>query len=150
MNTIIEIIITGLLVPILPLLTAYVISYINKKKVEADNAISNANVQHYIFIASEAVKAVVSSISQTTVDVLKQNGTFNDKAAKEAFELAKINTINILGVAGVEILTDAFGDFDTFIEAKIEQIVKASKVGTTFTTVNTTVENNADTTISIG
>ena len=92
-----------------------------KKYIEAN--IKDKNVQKYLSIATDCVTDAVADIAQTFVDHVKEN-EWNDETKQIAFEKAKEKAILHLGVTGKELLEEALGDFDGWINTKIEAEVK--------------------------
>ncbi|MNN98883.1 hypothetical protein D3C81_2183900 [compost metagenome] len=66
-------------------------------------------------------------MNQTFVEASKKQGTFDDAAMAQAFQLAKTKAISIMGEAAREALKMAIGDMDAWIETKIEYFVNRNK-----------------------
>lgn len=92
-----------------------------KKYIEAN--IKDKNVQKYLSIATDCVTDAVADIAQTFVDHVKDK-EWNEETKQIAFEKAKEKAILHLGVTGKELLEEALGDFDGWINTKIEAEVK--------------------------
>lgn len=118
---------TAVIIPLLPILTAYVVAFIKKKTQELETKIQNDNANKYINIAENAISTSVGAVMQTYVDSLKKSGTFDSEAQNIAFSDAKVKALSIMGEATKEALKESYGDIDTFIDNKIEQYIKLYK-----------------------
>jgi serine/threonine protein phosphatase PrpC len=92
-----------------------------RKYIEAH--IKDANVRKYLALATDCVTDAVADVSQTVVDKVKDE-EWNDKTKNEAFEIAKEKALQHLGITGKSLLEEALGDFDGWINSKIEAEVK--------------------------
>jgi len=114
------------------LITAVVIPAIivlgNSLKKYIDANIKDKNVRKYLSIATDCVTDAVADIAQTFVDHVKDE-EWNDETKQIAFDKAKEKAILHLGVTGKELLEEALGDFDGWINTKIEAEVKRLEVG---------------------
>lgn len=106
---------------------AYLVAYMKKRTAELETSIENETAAKYITMASEAVAQAVTYTAQTFVDALKAEGGFTKEKQLEAFEKAKNKTLEILSNTAVEALGQIYGDFDTWLETKIEQAVRETK-----------------------
>lgn len=109
----------------------YLVAYMKKKTAELGATIENDTAAKYITMASDAVAQAVMYTAQTFVEALKAGGGFTKEKQLEAFNKAKAKTLEILGEAAVDALNSIYGDFDTWIETKIEQLCwETKKTGT--------------------
>lgn len=122
-------------VPILCLLItaggAYLVALLRKKTDQLQQELNNAAADKYMDMACDAAAQAVTYTAQTYVDTLKAEGAFTKEKQLEAFEKAKSKTKEILGAAVVEALGEIYGDFDAWLDTKIEQVcreIKASAV----------------------
>ena len=81
----------------------------------------------YIDMATEAVIQAVTYVAQTFADELKKDGAFNKDKQREAFYIAKSKVIEILGNTAVQTLNEIYGDFDVWLDTKIEEICREIK-----------------------
>ena len=121
-------ILTAVVVPLLVALTGYLVAFINTKINELKGKMQAQELVKYVGVAEDAITASVNLVSQTIVDYLKANGGWNEEAAKNAFAVAKARALQIMGTAAVEVLQMAYGDVDAWLNAKIEEAVRAGKV----------------------
>lgn len=126
-NELISTIVYGVLIPILPILTAYLVQVLKAKTTEAQTKIDNVTINKYIDIAEDAVCTAVTSVTQTYVDSLKASGSFDAEAQKKAFEEARIKAITIMGDTAKETIETTYGDLNAWLDNKIEYYVGRNK-----------------------
>ena len=85
--------------------------------------VKDKRVQKYLIIATDCVSDAVLDIAQTFVDHVKDE-EWNDDTKQEAFNKAKEKALKHLGITGKALLEEALGDFDGWINSKIEAEVK--------------------------
>lgn len=115
-------------VPVLCLLItaggAYLVALLRKKTAQLQKELDNHTADKYMEMACDAVAQAVTYTAQTFVDNLKDGGAFTKEKQLEAFEKAKGKTLEILGDTVVEALGEIYGDFDVWLETKIEQVCR--------------------------
>lgn len=77
----------------------------------------------YLEIATSCTIDAVGDIAQTFIDKLSEE-EWNEETKQEAFNKAKEKVIKHLGITGRALLEEALGDFDSWINSKIEAEVK--------------------------
>lgn len=87
--------------------------------------------------------------AQTFVDSLKAEGKFTKEKQLEAFQKAKDKALEILGDTVVKALNEVYGDFDAWIETKIEQACRADKAPTAKQAADTAATTAAATAASV-
>lgn len=117
---VITLIITAVIIPA-------IVKGLNLGAKALESKIGNQNFTKYIGIAEGAVETAVVSIGQTFVDTLKKEGSFDQGAKEEAFSQAKETAIKIMGKAAKDTVSNAYGDFNTWIDNQIEKHVKLLK-----------------------
>ena len=115
------------LVPILPLLTTYIIYWLKIKIDELKEQIANAKFNKYLDILHELITSNVIMVNQTLVDALKKEGIFTKEDQIEAFNIVKTNVLNSLQTEAVLILKSVIDDLDTYINTEIEAAVRINK-----------------------
>lgn len=120
-------ILTVVLIPILPTITAYLIAVLKKKISEVEARVNNDTLKKYIDIAEKIIETSVTSVSQTFVDDLKKNAVFDKAAQSEAFQMAKSKILSALGEGAKLALSEAYGDLGKYIDSRIEFYVRQSK-----------------------
>jgi hypothetical protein len=116
------------IVPLLGILTAYVVKFINIKSVEIQNKVENDNADKYIGMVADTVSACVIATNQTYVEALKKQNAFTAEAQKEAFNLTYNAVMAILTEEAKAYLAEIYGDVAAYITNKIEAEVNISKI----------------------
>ena len=118
-------------VPILCLLItaggAYLVALMRRETAQIEKEIGNETVSKYMDMAVDAVAQAVAYTAQTFVDALKAEGKFTKEKQLEAFQKAKGKALEIRGDTVVNVLDEVYGDFDAWIETKIEQACREDK-----------------------
>ena len=118
-------------VPILCLLItaggAYLVALFRKKTAQLQQELDNDTASKYMDMACEAVTQAVTCTAQTFVDALKAEDAFTMDKQLEAFDMARNKAKQILGNAALEALNEIYGDFDAWLETKIEQVCRDIK-----------------------
>lgn len=99
----------------------YVVALLRRRTAQIQQELDNETASKYIDMAYDAVAQAVTFTAQTIVDALKAEGAFTKEKHLEAFETAKSKTLEILGATAVKALGEIYGDFDTWLETRIEQ-----------------------------
>ena len=114
-------------IPLLGILTTYLVKLIRKKNKELDEKVSNKISKKYIDMLADTITDCVVSTNQTYVDALKEANAFDKEAQKKAFELTYNKIMNVLTEEAKEYLTAIYGDLEIYITTKIESEVKLYK-----------------------
>ena len=124
-------------VPVLCLLItaggAYLVALLRREANQIQQQIDNDTASKYMDMACDAVAQAVTYTAQTFVDTLKAEGAFTKEKQLEAFERAKDKTLEILGGAALTALDEIYGDFDVWLDTKIEQVCREIKTPATGT-----------------
>lgn len=115
------------IVPLLAVLTGYLVQWIKAKTAEATEKNQKDVFDKYITMLGETITKCVSATNQTYVDALKQAGSFDAKAQKHAFEMTLNAVLNLLGQDAIEYLGAIHGDLTDYLTTLIEAEVKAQK-----------------------
>lgn len=115
------------IIPLLGLLTKYLISWLNKKNKQLETEIDNELFQKYFNMTNETIHQCVIAMNQTYVNSLKNQNKFDSEAQKKAFSEVYKNVMNILGEEAVVYLNNAVGDLNAYITSRIENEVKENK-----------------------
>jgi Na+/phosphate symporter len=128
-NNTLNLITNLLLIPLISVLTTFLIALIRKKTLDIEQSIKEKRLSKYINRAEDAICTAVAAISQTYVDTLKKTSAFTSIEQQKAFGMAKQRALTIMGKATLEALQDALGDGDVYawINNKIEYYVKYNK-----------------------
>jgi len=115
------------IIPLLGVLTTFLVAYINKKKEALKTQVDNTLYHKYIDLLSQTITDCVIATNQTYVDSLKASGTFDIDAQKKAFEDTCNNVLAILSDDAKEYLSVALGDLQAYIANRVEAEVKLNK-----------------------
>lgn len=115
------------IIPLLGILTAYVVKFINAKSAEIQNQVDNDTADKYIAMLSDTISACVIATNQTYVEALKKENAFTAEAQKEAFNLTFNAVMAVLTEDAKAYLTEIYGDLTAYITNKIEAEVNISK-----------------------
>ena len=115
------------IVPLLAVLTGYLVQWIRAKTAEATEKNQKDVFDKYITMLGETIAKCVSATNQTYVDALKKAGSFDAEAQKHAFEMTLNAVMNVLGKDAIEYLTAIYGDLTGYLTTLIEAEVKAQK-----------------------
>lgn len=116
-----------IILPLLGILTKYLVAWISAKTDELKQQKDNELYDKYLDLLETTITDCVIATNQTYVDTLKAEGKFDAEAQKLAFQKTYEAVMSILTEDAKEYLIHAIGDFDAFVNAKIEANVKAGK-----------------------
>lgn len=114
-------------IPLLGILTTYVVKWLNAKETETLNKVENDKADKYVAMLFETVRDCVSATTQTYVDSLKKQGSFDAEAQKVAFQMTFDAVMGVLTEDAKEYLASAYGDLTIYLTNRIEAEVKAQK-----------------------
>jgi hypothetical protein len=115
-------------IPLLGILTAYFVKFINAKSNEIQQKVDNDTADKYIAMVTKTISECVIATNQTYVEALKKQNAFTSEAQKEAFKLTYDAVMAVLTNEAKEYLTAIYGDLTAYITAKIEAEVNISKI----------------------
>ena len=115
-------------IPLLGILTAYIVKFINIKSTEIQANVDNDTANKYIAMVTETISACVIATNQTYVETLKKKNAFTAEAQKEAFQLTYNAVMAILTDEAKAYLAEIYGDVTAYITHKIEAEVNISKI----------------------
>lgn len=115
------------IIPLLGVLTTYLIIFINKKSEQAKEAIDNELYNKYIDMLQDTVIRCVIATNQTYVEALKNKNAFDKEAQKQAFQMTYDSVMAILTDDAKAYLNSAVGDLQVYITKLIEAEVNANK-----------------------
>lgn len=114
--------------PLLGILTAYIVKFIQAKAEELNSKNTNEILNKYLTMLSDTVINCVIATNQTYVDSLKSQGKFDAEAQKIAFEMTYNAVINVLNDDAKKYLTNVYGDLSIYITNMIEAEVNRNKI----------------------
>lgn len=115
-------------IPLLGILTAYIVKFINAKSLEIQNKVDNDTADKYIAMLDDTICACVIATTQTYVESLKKENAFTKEAQKEAFNLTYNAVMSVLTDEAKSYLTEIYGDLTAYITNKIEAEVSLNKI----------------------
>lgn len=116
------------IVPLLGILTAFVVQLIRKKMGEMADKQESELAQKYLNMLTDTITNCVIAVNQTYVDTLKKQGKFDADAQKEAFQMVYKQVLANLTLEARSYLGEIYGDIDEFIKILIEAKVRENKL----------------------
>lgn len=114
-------------IPLLGVLTVYIVKFIQKKTEELNSKNENELMNKYLTMLSDTIIDCVIATNQTYVESLKKQGKFDVEAQKVAFEMTYNAVINVLSNEAKDYLTSIYGDLSAYITNMIEAEVNRNK-----------------------
>lgn len=114
-------------IPLLGILTKYLVDYLTAKRNEINSKTDNETAQKYTNMIYQTVVDCVIATNQTYVDSLKKSGSFDEAAQKEAFNHTMNAIMTILSDDAKEYITEATGDLNIYLTQLIEAEVNKRK-----------------------
>lgn len=118
---------TVCIIPLLGILTKYLISWLEIQKQDVINKEENEIKKRYVEMLTSTIETCVIATNQTYVNSLKDQNAFTPEAQKEAFERTKKAILDILGEEGQKYLAQIYGDLNIYISKEIEKQVSWNK-----------------------
>ena len=115
------------IIPLLGILTTYVVKYIQVKSAEITRNTDNTLIDKYTRMLADTISACVLATNQTYVETLKKQGNFDAEAQKNAFNMTLDAVMSILSEDAKEYLSEAFGDLNSYIASQIEASININK-----------------------
>ena len=115
------------IIPLLGILTTYIVKYIQVKSAEITEKTDNAIADKYTVMLADTISACVLATNQTYVEALKKQGKFDAEAQKTAFNMTLNAVMEILSEDAKKYLSEAFGDLNSYITSQIEASVNVNK-----------------------
>lgn len=115
------------IIPLLGLLTGYLVAFIKKKMDAVTKNTESELAKKYLGLLEETVINCVLTTKQTYVDALKDKNAFDADAQKEAFERTYNAVIANLTEEGRKYLEQVTADLPQFITEMIEARVAQTK-----------------------
>ena len=116
------------IIPLLGVLTAYLVNYIRAKSIELTNKTDSEMADKYIKMLTQTITDCVIATNQTYVEALKKQEAFTKEAQKEAFQKTYDAVMLVLTDDAKDYLAEAYGDLTAYITMKIEAEVNMSKI----------------------
>ena len=126
--TIVPLVFQMCILPLLAILTKYVVSWIEIKIGELTEQKNDAQFTKYMTLLQDTVISCVIATNQTYVDTLKAQGKFDLEAQKVALQKTYDAVMAILTEDAIKYLNSVLGDFDAYVNTMIESQVNLQKV----------------------
>lgn len=110
--------INGVLVVVVPVVANEVIQYVRTKT-------KGTKVEEAVDIVLDAV----DQTNQTFADELRESGTFTEEKQKEALEKSLKTALSMMNDRMIKLLEKEFNNVEAWIVSKIESACKANKSG---------------------
>jgi len=107
----------------LPILVGFIVKTINSFFNLFKEKTANEQIQRQLENAESAVENAVNYVSQTYVNELKRQESFGIDAQKIAFEKTKMLAVDMINTESQSLIQGVYGEFDTWLKAKIESTV---------------------------
>ena len=127
LNEVMNLIETLVLAPLVIAISSFLIALIRQQTVRIEAKIKDEKTKRLIEIAEGVVSQVVISVTQTYVESLKAEGTFDKNAQMAAFEESKDKIYLMLTDETMKAVQDNYGNIEEWIKTKIEETVNKSK-----------------------
>ena len=114
----------------IPVCAAYLVQYLRRKSEQIIAQTDNMTIKAFLAEATDAVSTAVTYTSQTFVDALKKEGSFDKDKQQEALEKSLDKAISLLSEPAKKALEDIYGDLAAYLTSKIEAEVRSQKTGT--------------------
>ena len=115
------------IIPLLGVLTKFLIDFLNAKREESKAQTDNVVAQKYIDMIHSTISDCVIATNQTYVNSLKDSGTFDEAAQAEAFNKTLSAVMTILSADAKEYIIEATGDINTYLTQLIEAEVNKNR-----------------------
>lgn len=116
------------IIPLLGILTKYLISWIEVQKENVKTRNDSEITDKYIDLLAQTIETCVIATNQTYVDSLKKKNQFTKEAQLEAFRMTKEAVLKILSQDAEKYLTEIYGDLDAYIVNQIQACVNINKL----------------------
>ena len=115
------------IIPLLAVLTGYIVKLIQTKSAEIQATTENAIADKYIAMLADTITQCVIATNQTYVESLKKNKAFTAEAQAEAFNKTLNAVMDVLSEDAKKYITETFGDLETYLTTQIEAAVNTNK-----------------------
>ena len=116
------------IIPLLGVLTTFLVRYINTKMKTLADTTSDEKQKKYIEMLNNTITDCVIATTQTYVDTLKKQGKFDKEAQEQAFLMTFNAVSGLLTEESKKYLNEAIEDLDLYIKQKIESEVNINKI----------------------
>lgn len=115
------------LIPLLGILTKYLVDYLSAKRDELNAKNKNETAKKYTDMVYDTVVKCVIATNQTYVDALKKEGAFTKENQEEAFYRTMNAVMSVLSDDAKQYIAETTGDLKTYLTQLIEAEVHVQK-----------------------
>lgn len=108
------------IVPLLAVLTGYLVTWIKAKTAEIEQ-------NKYTDLISDTIIQCVIATNQTYVEALKKEGKFDAEAQEKAFEITKQAVLAVLTNQARDFIEMSYGDVEAWLNQQIEATINTYK-----------------------
>ena len=108
------------IVPLLAVLTGYIVTWIKAKTAEIEQ-------NKYTDLISDTIIQCVIATNQTYVEALKKEGKFDAEAQEKAFEITKQAVLGVLTNQARDFIELSYGDVEAWLNQQIEATINTYK-----------------------
>ena len=108
------------IIPLLGIITKYLVDFLNAKRDEINDKIDNETAEKYTKMIFDTVTACVIATNQTYVNSLKEQGKFDEEAQKKAFDMTMSAVLDILSEDVKNYMKEFAGDLEAYLTNLIE------------------------------
>jgi len=106
---------------------AFLIQFLRRKSEQVGAQTDSLLGKELLAEVTDAVTTAVAYTSQTYVDTLKKDGSFNKEAQEAALQEALGKTIDLLSNDARDFLQEMYGSLDDYLTSRIEAEVRRQK-----------------------
>lgn len=110
-----------------PIVVKYLQDFIKSKIEQIAQNTKNEKITDLLYQAEDLIVNVVTSVNQTYVDVLKENGKFDEEAANKAKGMALDAIKEMLTEKMKWAIEETYKDVNAYLETAIESSVRTAK-----------------------
>jgi len=119
---------TIVLIPLLGILTRFVVVYLSAKCDELQSRTDNEKAKKYMSMITDTITRCVITTNQTYVDALKEQGAFDEAAQKTAFQKTLNAVLAILTDDTKNYIKEITDDMEEYLIQLIESEVNKNKL----------------------
>lgn len=116
------------IIPLLSILTKYLVDYLNAKRDELNAKTENETAEKYTTMIFDTITKCVIATNQTYVNSLKEQNAFDAEAQKTAFNKTMNAVLEILSEDAKQYIIETTGDLNTYLTNLIEAEVNKNRV----------------------
>ena len=115
------------IIPLLGILTKYLVDYLNARRDELNAKTENETAQKYTTMIFDTITKCVIATNQTYVNSLKEQNAFDAEAQKTAFNKTMNAVLEILSEDAKQYIIETTGDSNTYLISLIEAEVNKNR-----------------------